>query len=101
MVSHATWRAPWATLALAVALFVSACGSTASPASSPAALASAKPSQPWEQVLAAANQEGAVTVYGGLSSGLREALAPFEKAYPGIKMTGTFGPANDIVARLM
>ncbi|MBM2811332.1 MAG: ABC-type Fe3+ transport system periplasmic component [Chloroflexi bacterium] len=58
--------------------------------------------QQWEQVVAAARQEGELTLYGAISGGIREALIePFEKAYPGIKVNGTFAPANDLVPRIL
>jgi iron(III) transport system substrate-binding protein len=40
----------------------------------------------WDQVVAAARQEGAVVVAGPPGSGYRQALAEFEKRYPEIKL---------------
>lgn len=49
----------------------------------------------------AANREGAVTVYGAVTTGLREAFAPFERRFPNIKLDLTVTPSPDLVARLL
>ncbi|MBM2811780.1 MAG: ABC-type Fe3+ transport system periplasmic component [Chloroflexi bacterium] len=56
----------------------------------------------WERVLAAARAEGVVNVYGGSGSNNRDAeVEPFERAFPGIKMNGLFGPGRDLVNRVV
>jgi iron(III) transport system substrate-binding protein len=42
-----------------------------------------------------------VTVYGGSGQNNREALVePFQRAFPGIKVNGTFAPGRDLVVRI-
>ncbi|MBM2812887.1 MAG: ABC-type Fe3+ transport system periplasmic component [Chloroflexi bacterium] len=73
---------------------------TAAPAPAPALEPGSQAADRWQQVLAAARQEGTITVYGGPSA--RTALhEPFERAYPGIKIDGTYGPGNQLVARVI
>lgn len=87
---------------IGVILLVACQPSTAS--SPPAALGAAPPAiaQEWGQIVDAARAEGEVNIYGGISGGMREALIPpFERAYPGVKVNGTFAPSNDLVPRIV
>ena len=98
----------WIPICLGLVLSV-ACGSTSSPASSPApsksaaastspapsASAAAKPSASddwkaeWDKVVAAAKKEGKVVVAGPRGELYRNAAMEFQKAYPEIKLEFT------------
>lgn len=55
----------------------------------------------WESLVEAARREGQVNLYGGQGQDNRNALvAPFERAFPGIRVNGTFGPGRDLVTRI-
>jgi iron(III) transport system substrate-binding protein len=55
----------------------------------------------WDKALAAAKQEGKVTVIGGPGDTYREALvAAFEKSYPAIKVEYTGASPRDFAAKL-
>lgn len=70
------------------------------PAVPPADL-SASQSGEWERLLEAARREGEVNLYGGQGGDNRNALvAPFENAYPGIRVSGVFAPGRDLVVRI-
>ncbi|MBM2810962.1 MAG: ABC-type Fe3+ transport system periplasmic component [Chloroflexi bacterium] len=85
-----------------VLLFLAVACSAPTAAPAPAASMPAAGGDDWSSVVDAARREGEVNIYGGISGGMREAIiAPFEKAYPGIKLNGTFGPSNDIVPRIV
>ncbi|MBM2812212.1 MAG: ABC-type Fe3+ transport system periplasmic component [Chloroflexi bacterium] len=56
----------------------------------------------WDQVLAAARQEGEVSIYAGSGQPNREAfIEPFERAYPGIKVSLFTAPPPDLLSRIM
>ena len=58
--------------------------------------------QEWEKVIAAAQQEGEVVVYGPPGSKYRMALVDaFERAFPGIKVTYTGLTGSDIGPRII
>jgi iron(III) transport system substrate-binding protein len=66
-----------------------------SPGSSVAGQARAGWEVEWEKTVAAARQEGQVTIYGTRSSILIPETGVFQKAYPGIKVvTGAAGPGQ-------
>ncbi len=77
-------------------------GLPAGPASPRAsgASAAAKPAG-WDGLVQAAVKEGSVNVYGGIAGGQEALTGPFEQAFPGIKVNGTFLPAGDLVSRLL
>jgi iron(III) transport system substrate-binding protein len=89
-----------------VAAVLAACGQPAPSAPAPraapaAASAPAQTTSEWEQVLEAARREGEIGLYGGSGQDNRLALVePFQRAYPGIKVTGTFAPGRDLVTRI-
>jgi ABC-type Fe3+ transport system substrate-binding protein len=76
----------------------------ADPGVSPAGPApvGARGSSEWERLVEAARRDGAVSVYAFSGAAYRGALVDaFEKAYPGIKVQGTFGSGPDNVNRVM
>ena len=89
----------------AAILLLSACGGQAAPASSPAASApagsaAAKPAA-FDDLVAAAKKEGALTVYGTPGTPYRTVeVSEFEKAYPGITVDGIFIPPNEAQSRI-
>jgi iron(III) transport system substrate-binding protein len=105
---------------LASALVLTACGGTATPASSPAssaatgaasaagsgaaaasAAAQAKAPAGWDQVVAAARQEGTVVLGVPPGPQYQPAIsAAFDKTYPGIKVEMTNLVASDFTARI-
>ena len=74
------------------------------PGSEPAGAGRADPSpraDEWERLLEAARREGQINLYGGSGQDNRNALVtPFERAFPGIRVNGTFAPGRDLVARI-
>src|SRR4051794_32591958 len=96
---------------LVLALLLAACGAPAaapsagssgrSAASSPAAPASGPKPADWDALVAAARQEGAVSVLGPPGQEYRRVLVDdFQQAYPGIKAEFTSGRIGDNWARL-
>src|SRR5687767_4743802 len=92
------------TLAAVAVVVLAACAPAAPAPAAPAQSApsgatsqgAARPTAEWEQrwnaALTAAKQEGEINVYGPPGRDFREALVgPFERAYPGIKVTFTAG----------
>ncbi|MBM2811778.1 MAG: ABC-type Fe3+ transport system periplasmic component [Chloroflexi bacterium] len=74
---------------------------TASAPTAPAPARGDPQSDEWNRTLEAARREGSVNLYGGMGPDNRAALvAPFERAYPGIKVNGTFGAGRDLVVRI-
>jgi iron(III) transport system substrate-binding protein len=66
-----------------------------------AATAAAKPAG-WDKLVAAANAEGGLTIYGPTSSeGYAALVTRFERAYPGIKVAFTGGYAPPLVTRIL
>jgi iron(III) transport system substrate-binding protein len=56
----------------------------------------------WDRVVAAAKQEGVLSLYGGVSGTVQQHLVEtFEQRFPGIKIQGTFAPVNQLIPRLM
>jgi iron(III) transport system substrate-binding protein len=77
-----------------------------SPPSGAAPQGATRPAAEWEQrwnaALAAAKQEGEINVYGPPGRDFREALVgPFERAYPGIKVTFTAGAGADLGPKIL
>jgi iron(III) transport system substrate-binding protein len=71
------------------------------PATSSPATQSGPASQEWDRLVEAARREGEVNLYGGQGQDNRAALVtPFERAFPGIKVNGTFAPGRDLVVRI-
>jgi iron(III) transport system substrate-binding protein len=92
----------WSRLlaALATAVLLSACSGQAPPAAAPTSAPSAKPAG-WDELVAAAQKEGNLTVYGTPGTPYRSVLvSEFEKAYPGIKVDGIFIPPNEGQSRI-
>jgi len=71
--------------------------------SGPASAAAAAPKPPdWDELVAAATVEGALTVYGPSSSEDYAALVTrFERAFPRIKVNGTFGYGPQLLSRIL
>src|SRR5581483_4154235 len=94
-----------AVAAVSLGSVLAACGGAASggsvgPSGSGAGSAQAGP-QGWDDIVKAARAEGSVNVYGGQGEEKRLALIdPFQKAYPGIKISGTFAPGRDLTVRI-
>jgi iron(III) transport system substrate-binding protein len=95
------------TLASTIAI-LAACGGQSAPASSAAAkppasagaAAAAKP-QGWDDLVAAAKKEGSLVVYGTPGTPYRTVeVTEFEKAFPGIKVDGTFIPPNEAQSKI-
>src|SRR5439155_27294354 len=94
---------------LGAALLLAACApATSAPSapSNPAPPGGASPAAAWEQqwadLVAAAKREGEATIYGPPGRDFREALVgPFERAYPGIKVTFTAGSGSDLGPRIL
>jgi iron(III) transport system substrate-binding protein len=96
-------------LVFALALVLGACAPAARAPSAPAPPAAPAPVAPdrpaweveWEQVLAAARQEGTVVVNGPPGDIVRRKLVDgFRNAYPGISIEYTGGPAPELAAKL-
>jgi iron(III) transport system substrate-binding protein len=105
-------RRSWVVVA-AVAVLLLACAPAAAPraAESPAPPAAsagqagstaAAEAAAWEQVVAAANREGKVVVYGPATAEIRHALTEeFERLYPGIKVDYTGGPGGALGPKII
>lgn len=90
--------------AVAASVLLAACGARAPAAgrgdAAPTAGSASKP-QGWDELVAAAQKEGNLVVYGTPGTSYRSVLVTeFEKAYPGIKVDGTFIPASETQSRL-
>jgi iron(III) transport system substrate-binding protein len=98
------------TFLIAGCLALAACGGqtapasptgSAGPASGVGKPASSGTSSSWDDLVAAAKKEGAVTVFGTPGTPYRQVeVTEFEKAYPGIKVDGVFLPPNDGQSRI-
>ncbi|MBM2812057.1 MAG: ABC-type Fe3+ transport system periplasmic component [Chloroflexi bacterium] len=57
----------------------------------------------WAQMVELAKQEGRVNVYGALAAGRARAatIDGFEKAFPGVKVDGTFANPVDVLSRII
>jgi len=87
--------------ALGGAGLLAACQPPSGAAPIPTAGRSASSNPEWDRVLAAARQEGVINLYGGSGQGNQDAMVePFQTAFPGIKVNGTFGLGRDLVARI-
>jgi len=85
----------------AALMLLAGCGSAVSPSPSSAPSAAAKASG-WNELVEAARKEGAVVVYGPPGAEYRPVLVDaFQKAYPGVKVDGTFAETNDRANRLI
>jgi iron(III) transport system substrate-binding protein len=97
-----------ATLAVVAILALGACAPAARPAvapsaaPAPAAAAGESAGAPagWDQTVAAAKQEGQLTLSGPPGQLWRDALVAFEKDYPGIKVEFTGQNSRDFWPRL-
>ena len=90
--------------ALAASVVLAACGSQAPAAgrgdAAPTAGSASKP-QGWDELVAAAQQEGNLVVYGTPGTPYRSVLVTeFERAYPSIKVDGIFIPASESQSRV-
>ena len=65
------------------------------------AAAQAAPQADWDKVIAAAKQEGRVTVYGAPEITMQSALMEFQKSYPEIKVTFVAGSGSNVVPRIL
>jgi iron(III) transport system substrate-binding protein len=55
----------------------------------------------WAELVEAARREGTLNLYGGQGQDNRDALvAPFENAFPGITVNGTFAQGRELVTRI-
>src|SRR5579862_3327490 len=80
---------------------LAACG-TPAPTASPATSAVPSGGGQWDQVVAAAKQEGALVVYGQAGSDVAEALtASFKSRYPDVKLDFTGGNGNELVTKVI
>ena len=94
---------------LLVAIVLAAGCQPPPPASAPAQVAASAGASPssgaspaaWDALVAAARQEGNMSVYGPPGAEYRPALVDaFEHAYPDVKVEATFGDINDQLSRL-
>jgi iron(III) transport system substrate-binding protein len=81
-------------------LLVCLCGTTVRPQISTSADESPPWKQEWQKVLAAAEKEGQVTVYGPPGKQYQDAIASFQEAYPKIKLNYLPGSGTDNSQRL-
>jgi ABC-type glycerol-3-phosphate transport system substrate-binding protein len=107
---EARWRR-WLSLGLAVSILIPAALACAQPAATtspqPSAAtggqqATGAEDADWPQILAAARQEGRVSVNGPASSDAREALTEgFERKYPGIRAEYMGNPGSAVPPKLI
>lgn len=87
-------------IAMASVLALSACGQSGS------AEQAAEPGPPeevsqseWDEIVEAANEEGSVVVYSGLSD-VEGTFGEFERLYPDISVTVERAPTSDLISRM-
>jgi iron(III) transport system substrate-binding protein len=87
------------------AAFLGRCAPAAPPSSAPAPTSPSSAPKPagWDDVVAAARREGALTLYGPTGGpGTQEALTElFQQSYPGITVNATFLDQREQVSRVM
>src|SRR5712692_8765096 len=70
------------------------------PSSASATTTAAKPSE-WDQLVDAAKREGVVSVYATDSVNRPALVGAFERAFPGIRVEGTFAPGSQQAQRII
>jgi iron(III) transport system substrate-binding protein len=59
------------------------------------------PASGWDKIVAGANQEGKVTIYGAPEIGMQNAFLEFQKAYPQVRVGFVSGSGSAIVPRAL
>ncbi len=97
-------------LSLTCAAVLCGCGASPAPPSTANASAGASAAgsaqaqgsgSAWQQMVDAAKREGTVNLYGGNARDNQAMIPLFEKAFPSIKVAGTFAPGGDLVTRIV